>query len=146
MDLSFTIAAGPRLRSNSRVRAPRNSWPCFTVSDSRLTQLVGPGPRIYIRQEQGGPVISPGTGSLFVASYDSQVGIRPRFHTALSRPDTFWGGGGSRSLASAWITQKTPLPTVLLPGDVTIHANRIQNTLGCCVCNRCNADELLTVS
>jgi hypothetical protein len=36
--------------------------------DSRLSQPGGPGPRIYIPQEQGGPVIPPGTGFLFVAS------------------------------------------------------------------------------
>jgi hypothetical protein len=33
----------------------------FTVSDLRLPQLGGPGPYIYIPQEQGGPVIPPGT-------------------------------------------------------------------------------------
>jgi hypothetical protein len=34
----------------------------MTVSNSRLPQPRGPGPRIYIPQEQGGPVITPGTG------------------------------------------------------------------------------------
>jgi hypothetical protein len=34
----------------------------FTVSDLRLTQPGGPGPCIYIPQEQGGPVIPSGTG------------------------------------------------------------------------------------
>jgi hypothetical protein len=34
--LSFTIAAGSRQRSHSRVRVPRNSRPYFTVSDLRL--------------------------------------------------------------------------------------------------------------
>jgi hypothetical protein len=34
--LSFTIAAGPRQRSHFRVRFPWDSWPYFTVSDSRL--------------------------------------------------------------------------------------------------------------
>jgi hypothetical protein len=42
------------------------------LSYFRLPQLGGPGPRIYIPQEQGGPVIPPGTGFPFVASYDSQ--------------------------------------------------------------------------
>jgi hypothetical protein len=37
-----------------------------------------PVPRIYIPQEQGGPVIPPGTGIPFVASYDSQ-GLRWRY-------------------------------------------------------------------
>jgi hypothetical protein len=59
--LPFTIAAGPRQRSHSQVRLPRDSWPHFTVSDSRLPQLGGSGPRIYIPQEQSGLVISVGT-------------------------------------------------------------------------------------
>jgi hypothetical protein len=35
-----------------------------TVSDLRLPQPGGPSPCIYIPQEQGGPVIPPGTGFL----------------------------------------------------------------------------------
>jgi hypothetical protein len=35
--LSFTIADGPRHRSHSRVRVQWDSWPYFTVSDSRLS-------------------------------------------------------------------------------------------------------------
>jgi hypothetical protein len=61
MGLSFTISDGGRQRSHSHVRVPRDSWLHFTVSDSRLPQQGGPGPRIYIPQEQGGPVILPGT-------------------------------------------------------------------------------------
>jgi hypothetical protein len=56
--MTFTIAAGPRQRSNSRVRIPWDSRPYFTVSDLE--------------------------SSLFVASYDSQGyggGIRHRIHT-----------------------------------------------------------------
>jgi hypothetical protein len=34
--LSFKIAPGPRQRSHFRVRVPWDSWPYFTVSDSRL--------------------------------------------------------------------------------------------------------------
>jgi hypothetical protein len=63
-DVSFTIVAGPHQRSNSRVRVPWDSWPYFTVSNSRLPQLRGSGPRIYNPQELGGPVIPPGTGLL----------------------------------------------------------------------------------
>jgi hypothetical protein len=63
--LSFTIAAGPRQSSRSLVRIPRDSLPYFTVSDSRLGQHGGPGPRIYIPPEQGGSVIPPGTGFPF---------------------------------------------------------------------------------
>jgi hypothetical protein len=39
MALSFTIAADFRQRSHSQVRAPRDSWPHFTVTDSRLPNL-----------------------------------------------------------------------------------------------------------
>jgi hypothetical protein len=63
--LSFTIAAGPRQRSHSWVWVPRDSWPYFTVSDSRLPQPGGPGPCIYVPQEQGGPVMPSDTGFHF---------------------------------------------------------------------------------
>jgi hypothetical protein len=43
--LSFTIAAGPRRRSHSRVRVPWDSRPYFTVSDSRLPFLSPPSTR-----------------------------------------------------------------------------------------------------
>jgi hypothetical protein len=46
-----------RQLSNIEIRVPRDSWPHFTVSDLRLPQPGGPGPCIYIPQEQGGPVI-----------------------------------------------------------------------------------------
>jgi hypothetical protein len=42
------------------------------LSHLSLPQPGGPGPRIYIPQKQGGPVIPPGTGFLFLASYNSQ--------------------------------------------------------------------------
>jgi hypothetical protein len=43
--LSFTIAAGPRQRSHSRVRVPWDSRPYFIVSDSRLPFLSPPTTR-----------------------------------------------------------------------------------------------------
>jgi hypothetical protein len=43
--LSFTIAAGPRQSSHSRVRVLWGSRPYFTVSDSRLTLLLPPRTR-----------------------------------------------------------------------------------------------------
>jgi hypothetical protein len=58
----FTIAAGPLQRSHSQVKVPRDPWPHFTVSNSRLPQRGGWGPRrplIYNPQEQGGSVIPP---------------------------------------------------------------------------------------
>jgi hypothetical protein len=62
--LPFTNAAGPRQRSHSWARVPRDSWPYFTVSDSRLPRTGGSGPRVDISQEQGGPVIIPWHGPL----------------------------------------------------------------------------------
>jgi hypothetical protein len=49
--LSFAAATDLRQRGHSGVRVPRNSCAWFTVSDFRLPQLGGPGPRIYITQE-----------------------------------------------------------------------------------------------
>jgi hypothetical protein len=85
--LPFTIDAGPRQRSHSWVRVLWDSWPYFTVSVSRIPQPGGPGPRIYIPQEEGGPVIPPGTGSHFVAFYDLQGydgGVRTRLYVGYS--------------------------------------------------------------
>jgi hypothetical protein len=42
------------------------------LSHLRLPQPGGPGPRIYIPQEQGGPVIPPGTGFCFLSLTVSQ--------------------------------------------------------------------------
>jgi hypothetical protein len=84
MGLSFMIYTAPRQRSHSQVRVPRYSWPNFIVSDSRPSQPWGPGPHIYIPQEQGGPVIPLGTGFPFrrllrLKGYEGV--IRPRLHT-----------------------------------------------------------------
>jgi hypothetical protein len=49
----------PSPASYSQVRVPRDSWPYFTVSDSKLLQPERPGRRIYIPQKKGGPVIPP---------------------------------------------------------------------------------------
>jgi hypothetical protein len=78
MGLLFTIAAGPRQRSHSQVRFRRNTRPHFTVSNSRLPQPVGPGPRIYIFQEVGSPAIYPGTVFPF---YSRVAGLRWRYST-----------------------------------------------------------------
>jgi hypothetical protein len=49
--LPFTIAAGPPQCNHSWVRVPL-----------RFPQPGGPDPHIYMPQEQGDPVIPPGTG------------------------------------------------------------------------------------
>jgi hypothetical protein len=43
--LSFTVAVGPRQRSQSRVRVPWDSQPYFTLSDLRLPFLSSPTTR-----------------------------------------------------------------------------------------------------
>jgi hypothetical protein len=59
------------------------------------SQPGGPGPLIYIPQEQGGPVILPGTGF--------------PFRRLLRLAGLRW-----RILVSSRTAQKTPLPTALL--------------------------------
>jgi hypothetical protein len=59
MGVLLTIAASPLQRSHSQVRVPQDSWPHFTALDSKLPQPAGPGPHIYISQEQGDSVIPP---------------------------------------------------------------------------------------
>jgi hypothetical protein len=56
----------PWQRSHSRVQVLWDSRPYFTVSDSTLPKLGGPGPHIYIPQEHGGPIIPLGTRSLLL--------------------------------------------------------------------------------
>jgi hypothetical protein len=58
--MSFIISVGLRQRSHSQVWAPRDSWPYFTVLDSRLPQTGGLGPRIHIPAERGWPGYNPG--------------------------------------------------------------------------------------
>jgi hypothetical protein len=60
MGLPFTIAAGPHQRSHSQFRS-RGTHDHILLSQIRDPQPEGPGPRIYIPQEQGGPVILPDT-------------------------------------------------------------------------------------
>jgi hypothetical protein len=101
--LSFTIAAGPRQRNHSRVRVPRDSRPYFTLSDSRLPQPVGAGPRIYIPQEPGGPIIPHALGSPFVATYDSQGyggGFRNPPHQ--SQCQSYFTTGCLPAISSSW--------------------------------------------
>jgi hypothetical protein len=92
LGLSFTIAAGPHHRSHSQVQVPWDSWPPFTVSDSRLPQPGGPG--IYIPQGQGSPVIPPGTAFALSngpnrvgVSYSADDGNRSSFWNIVSRSD-----------------------------------------------------------
>jgi hypothetical protein len=81
MGLSFTIAAGPRQRSHSQIRVPWDSWPHFTLSDSRLPQPAGQVP-VFISPRNRVARLYPQA----LGSYDSQGyggGIRLRLHTGL---------------------------------------------------------------
>jgi hypothetical protein len=68
--LLFTTATGPRQWGHSPVRVPWDSWP-----HSRHPQPGGPGPRNNIPQEQGGPVILPGTIDLSYLKHTDMDGV-----------------------------------------------------------------------
>jgi hypothetical protein len=109
MGLSFIVAAGPRQRCHSQGRVSRNSWPHFTVSDSRLPNLEARSPYLYL-QEQGSLVIPPGLGSLFVTSYDSQGyrgGVRPCLYTG---PDTDCTENVFSIIACSLVARETKCP------------------------------------
>jgi hypothetical protein len=106
--VSLTIAAGTCQRSHSRVRVPRDSWPNSTFSDSRLPQPGGPGPRIYIPQEQYGPVIPPGTGFPFRRLL-RLAGLRWRYSNPSARgfelrvkSQSYFTTGGLPPISSSW--------------------------------------------
>jgi hypothetical protein len=63
--LYYTSAAGPQQRSHSWVQVPRNLRPYSLDSNSRLPQPGELVTRSYISQEQGCPLITPGTGFPF---------------------------------------------------------------------------------
>jgi hypothetical protein len=85
--MSFTITVGPRQHSHSQIRVPRDSWQHFAVTDFRLPQAGGPCPQIYIPQEQGGPVITPGTGFPF-RRLIRLAGLQWRYSTPDPTPKT----------------------------------------------------------
>jgi hypothetical protein len=79
VQLLLGLARAVTLESKSR-----RTHDHILLSHLRLPQLRGPGPRTYILQEQGGPVLPLGTGFPFVASYHSQgygKGIVNLLHT-----------------------------------------------------------------
>jgi hypothetical protein len=91
MGLSFTVVAGPRKRSHSQVSFPLDSWPHFTVSDSRLPNLEDQVPVFISPSDRVAQLYPQALGSLFVASYDSQGyggGIRILLHTGRTKLKT----------------------------------------------------------
>jgi hypothetical protein len=92
MGLSFTIAAGPRQRSHSHVRVPRDSWPHFTVSNSRLPPTWRARSPYLYPQEQGGPVVPPVT----------RFPIRRLLRLAGLQSQRYFTTGGLSPISSSW--------------------------------------------
>jgi hypothetical protein len=107
--LSFTIAALSCRCSHSLVWVPRDSWPYFTVSDSRLPQHGGPGPRIYSPKEQSGSIMPPGTGFHF-RRFLRLAGLRWRLSNVLPLGDQLITSHHNRSQVLARTAQKTSFP------------------------------------
>jgi hypothetical protein len=78
MGLPLTIAADLHQRSHSWFRVPWDSWPYFTVSDSRLSQPGGPGPRIYVPRNRVAQLYPQALG------YSSQVKVTLRLTVSQS--------------------------------------------------------------
>jgi hypothetical protein len=106
------------LGSYSRNLFPWDSWSYFTFSDSSLLQPGGPGSRIYIAQEQGGTVITLGTGFPFRRLLPL-TGLPYKYQNPPPHGVSYWLAAGPRYIASARTAQKTPLPTLTLLLRVT---------------------------
>jgi hypothetical protein len=106
--LSFTIAVDPRQRSHSRFRVRRDSWSYSTVSDSRLAHHGGPGSLIYVPQEQGGPVIPPGTGFPFSSSPTTRITTAEIFEST-----------SMRGLKTAFLLNNIYMSSSYLTGNTT---------------------------
>jgi hypothetical protein len=84
-DLSFTIVAGPRQHSHSRVSGSRGTHDHILLSQIRdCPQPGGSGPRIYVPQEHSGPVIPTGTGG----THPPEVVPASNFDRDTNRPHT----------------------------------------------------------
>jgi hypothetical protein len=116
--LSFTIAAGRCQRSHFRVRVPRDSWPYFTVSDSRPPNLEGQVP-IFIFPGTGWPSYSPGTGFPFRRLL-RLTGLRWMY----SNPPPHCSANCLQDNSSAWTTQKIkPLYCCRCVFTTSLHSN-----------------------
>jgi hypothetical protein len=92
--LPFTSVSGPRQRSRSWVRLSQDSWPYFTVSDSRLPQPGGPGPRIFqtvsLLKSRHGPRSTENT-ALYCCEW-----------ITLSQSQNYFKSGGITPISSSW--------------------------------------------
>jgi hypothetical protein len=84
MSLSFTIAAGSRQRSYSRVQVPRNSWHILLSQSRDSPNLEGQVPVFISPRNRVAQLYPQALGFFFVTSYDPQGyggGILTRLHT-----------------------------------------------------------------
>jgi hypothetical protein len=84
------LSAGPRYRSHSPARVPRDSWSYFTDWGSGLHQAGRPGLRIYVLQEEGGPLLPSRTWFPFrrlLHLAAQRLCIRTRFHASRPKRD-----------------------------------------------------------
>jgi hypothetical protein len=136
--LSFTIFAGLRRCSHSRARVPRDPWPYFTVSDSRLPQTWRDRSPIYTPTRNRVAQLYPQTlGSLFVASCNSQGyggGIRTRLHTGVKdrRVDGSRKSGTDlpSSTTGDWSTERTNRSKIL-QGQVLLRGDTLHKRILC---------------
>jgi hypothetical protein len=118
----------------------RRTYGHILLSHLRLPQPGGPGSRIYISQEQGGPVIPRALGSLFVASYDSRGyggGILTRLHTGQQGTKT-----RKRELTSGDIYRLVPTTSQYTAQRLSTYAHTDQQPSQC-ICGIAN--ELLII-
>jgi hypothetical protein len=90
--LPFTIAAGPRQRSQSRVRVPRDSRPYFIVSDSRPPTWRARSPYLYL----------PGTGWPSYAPKHWVPFSQPPTTRWATKSQTYFTTGGLPPISSSW--------------------------------------------
>jgi hypothetical protein len=97
----------------SPLRLTTNNFIYFTVSDSRLPQPGGPGPRIYIPQGQDYPVIPPGTGFPFryiLGLAGLGGGTRTRLHMCLPNDWTHQNWINYYQLAAVFVIEPRGWP------------------------------------
>jgi hypothetical protein len=141
--LPLTIAAGLRQRCQSWVRVQRDSWPYFTVLDSRLSQTGGPGPRIYIPQEQGGPVLPLGTGFPFRRLL-RLAGLRWSYSNPPSRIPSVTVAFSLYNLGSYHSTENTSVAYQWI--YVNPHSKQLLQYRLCCCVRALQASTLLLVA
>jgi hypothetical protein len=138
MGLSFKIAAGPRQRSHSRVRVPRDSWP-----HSRPPNWRARSPYLYPRGT-GWPSYTPRHWVPFSSPPTTRRAtvevLDPHLHTGLLSQLA----RVPRCMVSGWTQQGTPYPS-LWPNNTSIVAY-VFVAAGTCLPSRCRATDVYSGS